>query len=103
MAGVALLDNQYRDSFVYDVMEPVRPDVDAWLIEFVQNRRFSVKDFYEKRDGGIRLTLKITPFLAETIPQWSEKIESIIEQVEGVLLKYQNPDLNNHPKIKTQM
>jgi CRISPR-associated protein Cas1 len=65
MAGVIHADNQYHDSFVFDVMEPLRPDVDEWLLEFVQNHKFSVKDFYEKRDGGIRLTLKITPFLAE--------------------------------------
>jgi CRISPR/Cas system-associated endonuclease Cas1 len=62
MAGVCHTDNQYRDSFVYDVMKPVRPDVDAWLIEFIQNHKYSIKDFYEKRDGGIRLTLKITLF-----------------------------------------
>jgi len=37
MAGVVHADNQYRDSFVYDVMDAVRPDVDAWLFGFVQN------------------------------------------------------------------
>ena len=45
MAGVCHTDNQYRDLFIYDVMEPVRPDVDAWLIEFVQIRKFSEKIF----------------------------------------------------------
>ena len=101
MAGVVHADNQYRDSFVYDVMEAVRPDVDDWLLEFVQNHIFSVKDFYEKRDGGIRLTLKITPILAETVSLWSEKIESVIEQVEGILLKNQNPNFKINRKRKT--
>jgi CRISPR/Cas system-associated endonuclease Cas1 len=86
MAGVCHTDNQYRDSFVYDFMEAVRPDVDGWLLEFVQNHKFTVKDFYEKRDGGIRLTLKITPILAETVPLWSEKIESVIEQVKAIIM-----------------
>jgi hypothetical protein len=45
-----------------------------------------LSDFYEKRDGGIRLTLKITPILAETVSLWLEKIESVIKQVEGILL-----------------
>jgi len=79
-------DNQYRDSSVYDVMETVRPDVDMWLLEFVQNHNFSMKDFYEKRDGGIRLTLKITPILAETVLLWPEKIESVIERVKAILV-----------------
>ena len=98
MAGVVHADNQYRDSFVYDVMEAVKPDVDAWLFGFVQNHLFSMKDFYEKRDGGIRLTLKITPILAETISLFSEKIESIIEQVEGILLKSQVPEQKKYKK-----
>jgi CRISPR-associated endonuclease Cas1 len=64
MVGVAHADNQYRDSFVYDVMEPLRPDMDAWLLEFVQNHTFSPQDFCENRDGGIRLRLKLIPVLA---------------------------------------
>jgi len=66
-------------------MDAVRPDVDAWLLEFVQNHKFSVKDFYEKRDGGIRLTLKITPILAEIVTLWSVKIESVIKRVKAIL------------------
>ena len=88
---------------MYDVMGPSRPDVDDWLLDFVQNHKFSVKDFYEKRDGGIRLTLKITPILAETVSLWSEKIESIIEEVEGILLENRNPDFKIHRKRKTRI
>ncbi len=86
MAGVAHADNQYRDSFVYDVMEPIRGDVAMWLLEFVQNHILSKKVLYEKRDGGIRLTLKITPFLAETISLWTDKIGAVFEQVKAILL-----------------
>jgi CRISPR/Cas system-associated endonuclease Cas1 len=102
MAGVAHADNQYRDSFVYEVMEPIRPDVDAWLLEFLQTHIFSAKDFHEKKDGGIRLTLRITPILAETVSLWSEKTELVIEQVEGVLLRSQNPEYKIHRKRKTR-
>jgi CRISPR/Cas system-associated endonuclease Cas1 len=86
MAGVAHSDNQYRDSFVYDVMEPIWPDVDKWLLEFLQNHIFSPQDIYEKKDGGIRLTLKITPILAESVSVGSENIETTIEQVGGVCI-----------------
>jgi len=87
MAGVAHADNPYRASFAYDVMESVRPDVDSWLFDFVQNHKFLTKDFYKKKDGRIRLTLKITPVLAETVSLWFEKIEAVIEQVKMVLLE----------------
>jgi hypothetical protein len=42
----------------------------------------------KKKDGGIRLTLKITPILAETVSLWSEMIESVLEQVKSILLDY---------------
>jgi len=101
MAGIIHADNQYRDSFAYDVMEAVRPDVDSWLLEFVQNHNFSLKDFHEKRDGGIRLTLKITPILAETVSLWSEKIESVIKQVRAILLNGKSLEKKKatHPTI----
>jgi CRISPR/Cas system-associated endonuclease Cas1 len=99
MAGVVQADNQHRDSFAYDVMEPVRSDIDAWLLDFVQNHRFSVKDFYEKRDGGIRLTLKITPSLAETISRWTNKIEAVIEQVKAILLDEGSIEKKKGPQL----
>jgi CRISPR/Cas system-associated endonuclease Cas1 len=102
-AGVFHTDKPFRDSFVCDVMEVVRPDVDAWLLEFVQNHKFSAKDFYEKRDGGIRITLKLTPILAETVSLWSKKIESTIGQVEGILLKNRTPDNNKYSKRKSRI
>ncbi|OGO66539.1 MAG: hypothetical protein A2030_01555 [Chloroflexi bacterium RBG_19FT_COMBO_50_10] len=67
-------------------MEPVRPYVDEWLLDFINNHAFSKKDFYETRDGGVRLTLRLTPFLAETLPLWVEKIEPVIEQVKTILV-----------------
>jgi len=85
MAGIFHADNPYRDSYACDVMEAIRPDVDMWLLDFVQNHNFSVKDFYEKRDGEVRLTLKLTLFLAETPPLWSNKIEPVIQQVKQIL------------------
>jgi len=68
-------------------MEAVRPDVDVWLFGFVQNHKITAKDFYEKKDGGIRLMLKITPYLAETIPLWTSNIEAVIEKVKAILLE----------------
>jgi CRISPR/Cas system-associated endonuclease Cas1 len=85
MAGIIHSDNQYRDSFAYDVMEPVRPSVDEWLLEFFKNHLFSKKEFYENGDGGVRLTLKLTPILAETLPMWTEKIEPVIQKVKLLL------------------
>jgi CRISPR/Cas system-associated endonuclease Cas1 len=86
IAGVSHTDNQYRDSFAYDVMEPIRPYVDEWLLDFTKTHLFSKINFYENKDGGVRLTLKLTPYLAETLPLWANKIEPVIEQVKAILI-----------------
>jgi CRISPR/Cas system-associated endonuclease Cas1 len=86
MAGVVHVDNQYHDSFAYDVMEPVRLYVDEWLLDFINTHVFSKKDFYETRDGGIRLTLRLTPLLAQTVTLWANKIEPVVEHVKIILV-----------------
>lgn len=98
MAGIVHADNQYRDSFAYDVMEAVRPEVDNWLLEHIQHHEFTKKDFYEKRVSGIRLRMKITPILTETIPIWSEYIESVINNVEGIFLNHESITQSRHYK-----
>jgi CRISPR/Cas system-associated endonuclease Cas1 len=99
MAGIVHADKQNRDSFACDVMEAIRPRVDDWLLEFIQRHEFTKKDFYEKRDGGIRLTLKITPILTETISYWSADIDDVINQVEGILLNHKSIDqVKQHKK-----
>jgi hypothetical protein len=67
-------------------LEPVRPEVDDWLLDFIKTLVFSRRDFYETRDGGVRLSLKLPPFLAETFPASADKIKPVIEQVKGILL-----------------
>jgi hypothetical protein len=67
-------------------MEPVKPYVDNWLLDFTKANVFSPKDFYEPRYDGVRLTLKLTPFLAEILSIWVMKIESVIEQVKAILV-----------------
>ncbi len=59
-------------------MEAVRSDVDLWLLEYLQEHSFSAKEFYEKKDGGVRLTLKLAPVMAGTVPLWAKKVEPVV-------------------------
>jgi hypothetical protein len=56
------------------------------VIGFYKGQCVFKKDFYEPRYGGVRLTRKLTPFLAETLSIWVMKIESVIEQVKAILV-----------------
>lgn len=42
-------------SYVFDMMEPLRPKVDRVVLEFAQSQTFSVKDFDVQKDGVCRL------------------------------------------------
>ena len=51
--GLALFhaDEANRQSLAADVMEPVRPHVDAFVLNLARTRTFSAKDFAETREG----------------------------------------------------
>jgi CRISPR-associated protein Cas1 len=85
-AGVFHVDDLHRDSLAYDIMEAVRPDVDLWLLDFMRGHKFSAKDYYVKKDGGTRLILKITPYLAEILSLWAKKIEAVVKNILIILM-----------------
>jgi CRISPR-associated protein Cas1 len=84
-AGIMHADNIYRDSFAYDVMELVRPDVDFWLLNFINKNKFPKKYFTVMPEGNIRLSLQITPHLVDTIPLWEEKIVPVVDNIRRMI------------------
>jgi hypothetical protein len=50
------------------------------------------KEFCEKNDGSIRLTLKITPLIAETVSLWSKQVDPMAGQVEAILMDHDSLD-----------
>ncbi len=56
--GLALFhcDEANRQSLAADVMESVRPHVDAFVLNLARTRTFSAKDFAETREGSCRLS-----------------------------------------------
>jgi CRISPR-associated protein Cas1 len=52
MVGIFHAD-QYRDSFVYNVMESVRSDVDARLLSFINDHIFWEKNFTRREMVGL--------------------------------------------------
>nr|MDP2577561.1 CRISPR-associated endonuclease Cas1 [Candidatus Palauibacterales bacterium] len=68
--GILHADQQVRDSLACDLMEPVRPLVDRYLIELLQARTFRRTDFFETRKGVCRVLPPVTHLLAETAELW---------------------------------
>ena len=79
--GLVHSDHRTRHSLVLDLMEPVRPHVDAYVLELLRTKTFLRSDFFETRDGSCRVTPTLTEPLAMTALHWRERIGPVAERV----------------------
>ena len=79
--GVIHADQQSRDSLALDLMEAVRPAVDAFLLEGLSTRTFRKKDFFERRDGMCRVMPPLSELLARTGLHWAGLVAPMAEHV----------------------
>jgi CRISPR-associated endonuclease Cas1 len=79
--GALHLDAINRDSFVLDLMEPVRPEVDRFVIDLMAEITFTRKDFIERSDGSIRIGPELCQRLSATMPVWARSVAPYAEQV----------------------
>ena len=49
-------NNFSGDAYIFDLMEPLRPKVDAAILEFIATNTFHAKDFVLRKDGVCRLS-----------------------------------------------
>jgi CRISPR-associated endonuclease Cas1 len=85
--GILHADKPNRDSLVADLMEPVRPEVDAYVLELLDERTFRVSDFAETRSGVCRVLAPLTHELAESASRWCRTVGAVAEQVAADLAK----------------
>jgi CRISPR-associated endonuclease Cas1 len=85
--GMLHMDAPARDSLACDLMEAVRPSVDAWLLDWIMREPFRRADFFEQPNGNCRLLKCITTKLSETMPVWSRLVAPWAEYVARTLWK----------------
>lgn len=76
-----------RDSFVFDLMEPLRPAVDAYVLDLLGERTFEKSDFFENRKGVVRVLPPLTHELSETAERWRTVAGTTVEEVAATLLE----------------
>src|SRR5262249_23609734 len=66
--GIGFLhaDSRTRDSLACDLMEPIRPLADAYVLDWLRQGRLQRKWFFEERNGNCRLTSECAARLSET-------------------------------------
>jgi CRISPR-associated endonuclease Cas1 len=78
-------DAPARDSLACDVMEPVRPKVDAYVLDWIMGQPLKREWFFEKRDGNCRLMASFAIRLSETAPMWRHAVAPFAEWVARTL------------------
>src|SRR5882762_5802026 len=79
--GVLHADQQARDSLACDLMEPIRPQVDAYLGDWITRQPLKREWFFEESNGNCRLTGPFTMRLSETAATWGRAVAPIAEWV----------------------
>ena len=85
--GLIHSDTKGRQSLAFDLMEPMRPEVDDFVLGLLAHRTFRKVEFTETSDGQVRLRSPLTHELAETMPQWAKALAPIAEHLAHVFGK----------------
>ena len=65
--GLLHTDDRLRESFIYDLLEPLRAKADVWALELLHKEKLHPAMFHELRDGIVRLDPDLTGLLASAL------------------------------------
>lgn len=83
--GVMHADTRARDNLAADLMEPVRPLVDAFVLDWILQQTLRREWFFEERNGNCRLMATFAERLSRTAPTWAQAVAPIAERVAKAL------------------
>ena len=79
--GIMHFDSPSRDSLASDLMEPIRPRVDAYVLDWIMRGPLRREWFFEQRDGNCRLMASLALQLSETAPMWGRAVAPLAEHM----------------------
>lgn len=79
------MDNPKRDSLALDILEPVRPQVEAWVFRWITREPLRRTDFFETTNGNCRLMSHFCSKLSDTAPTWGKLVAPWAEYVARTL------------------
>lgn len=83
--GILHVDTDARDSLACDLMEPVRPEVDSYLLDWITRGPLRREWLFEQRDGSCRLMGSFAVRLSETALTWGRAVAPVAEWVRDKL------------------
>jgi CRISPR-associated endonuclease Cas1 len=99
--GFIHVDTPARDSLACDLMEPIRANVDGYLLNWILEQPLRREWFFEQRDGNCRLMAPFAVRLSETAPMWARAVAPVAEWVAKQLWqRRQTPDKEIEPPTR---
>lgn len=97
MLGLLHADHGARDSLALDLMEPVRPLADAYVVGLLRSHIFTRAEVFETLDGQCRLMPPLTTMLTTTAPRWARAMLPVAQLVAKQLLHDAQSQSEAHP------
>jgi len=85
--GLLHADYRWRPSLALDLMEPMRPIVDEFVLDLLEDRVFSYNDFFENRKGICRIMPPLAGELSKKSTDWGKKTWKIAEKAGAEFLR----------------
>jgi CRISPR-associated endonuclease Cas1 len=101
--GVLHVDASNRDSLALDLLEPVRPLVDSYLLDWITRQPLRREWFFEQRDGNCRLMGSFAKQLSETAPTWARAVAPVAEWAAQALWSSAGKSPKNGPGLPTRL
>jgi CRISPR-associated endonuclease Cas1 len=101
--GVLHVDASNRDSLALDLLEPIRPQVDNYLLDWITRQPLKRGWFFEERNGNARLMASLTEKLSETVPAWGRAVAPVAEWVAQALFSSAEKLTSRGKKVATRL
>jgi CRISPR-associated endonuclease Cas1 len=79
--GFLHTDTANRDSLALDLIETIRPAIEAWILDWLMREPLRRSDFVETANGNCRLSSILCSKLSETAPIWGKLVAPWAEHV----------------------
>jgi CRISPR-associated endonuclease Cas1 len=102
--GVGLhTDNAKRVTIALDVLEPIRPQIEAWLLNWIGSEPFRRSDFFETGTGNCRLMSQLCIKLSGTAAVWRKLVAPWAEYVAQALWSGTKSRHGDNPVVPTRL
>jgi hypothetical protein len=102
--GVGLhTDTANRDSLALDVLEPIRPQIETWLLNWIESEPLCRGDFFETGTGNCRLMSQFCIKLSGTAAVWRKLVAPWAEYVAQALWSGTKPRHGDNSVLPTRL